>query len=93
MKKTLIVLALLLTSTTAFSTGNPCLPKAAEFLANNNINDAKLAYAGAILRKNGTVVSYNYWYRLERCNTGYLVINSSPHCGLMHAYTRGGCEL
>lgn len=71
-----------------------CVAQGNHALEVRGITDYQTPAVAPIRRtKKNKIVGYNLWYRLDRCEKGFVVVRMSATCLLANIYSRGGCEV
>jgi hypothetical protein len=39
------------------------------------------------------LIGYRAWFRVARCDKGYVVVNMRATCAIMDIWTQGSCEI
>ncbi len=74
----------------AYSANPPCMSAVTEHLKRLNIDERNVAKISVFSIKppKGRTLGYRAWISLKSYR-GSLVINTTPHCNVLDAYTRG----
>ena len=43
--------------------------------------------------QNGALTAYRAWFRVSRCDSGFVVVNMRPTCAIKEIWAEGGCDI
>jgi hypothetical protein len=85
-----LALALGFTSTAA---ATDCSESAVKALEQQGITDWKIDHHQTVVMTQDVTMGYRVWFRVARCEKGYVVVNTQTSCTVTDIWVQGDCDV